>query len=225
MGREIHVRSHPSPIEHWRHLVEIAALIAAAAWAIYVFIYQEDIKPQNELPHFQPTVIVHHDSLAGGNEFVKVEFHLNNVSRVPISLAGIVVNVYGRKFGDKSGERIEVPLAGVSELNRTLVMSPQRLLYSYYDVWRPFGAPKDKAAELPAGRDFVESFAFGIKQRSFDLARVTYVICYSRPGDSSWPVYRQRLADGAYNFGGIELRAPNAGLFCGGQRRGEYFGL
>ena len=225
MGRELHVRSHPSPVEHWRHIVEIAALLGAAAWAIYVFIYQEDIKPQSELPHFQPTIVVHHDTIAGNKEFVKVEFHLNNYSRVPVSIAGIIVNVYGRRFGELPGERVEAPLAGVTELNRTLVLSPQTLLYSYYDVWRAFGAPNGKVADLPPGRDFVESFAFGIRQRSFDLARITYAICSFRPGNLKWSVYRRQSADGSYAFGGISVQAPPAGLSCGGQRRGEYFEL
>lgn len=34
-----HVYTHPGPVEHWRHLVEIIALIIAAAWGFYVFVY------------------------------------------------------------------------------------------------------------------------------------------------------------------------------------------
>ncbi len=224
MGRELHVHSHPSMVEHWRHLVEIVALIIAAAWAIYVFIYQEDIKPQSELPRFQPTVTVQHHAIDPDKEFVEVVFSLKNISGVPIFLDGLVVNVYGRRFADTSGERVESPLNGVTELNRTLLESRQTLLYSYYDVWHAFGAPKDKVAELLAGRDFVESFAFGIKQRSFDVARVTYTLCYSRLRDANWHVYRKQLPDHAYAFAGdAESRPP--GLFCPGQRRGEFFAL
>lgn len=43
-----HVYTHPSLVEHWRHLVEIVTLTVAACWGLYVFVYQERIKPASE---------------------------------------------------------------------------------------------------------------------------------------------------------------------------------
>jgi len=60
MGRELHVHSHPSRVEHWRHLVEIAALTVAAIWGFYVFVYQERIKPASEPAELQALVSLDH---------------------------------------------------------------------------------------------------------------------------------------------------------------------
>ncbi len=41
-----HVYTHPGPVEHWRHVVEIVALIIAAAWGFYVFVWSLDFAPR-----------------------------------------------------------------------------------------------------------------------------------------------------------------------------------
>lgn len=222
MSRELRIRSHLSPVERLRHIVEITAFIAAATWAVYVFVYQERIKPASEPPSFQTQVAVRREVLSATKEYVEVEIDLNNTSRTLASLSGLIVNAYGRTMASTASERIESPLDGVTELNRTLVLSPPTLLYSFYDTWHAFGAPASKVNVVSAGHDFRERLAFGIKPHSFDMLKVTYALCFSRPGDEQWPVRRVRDAEGAYHFAGIGPPAP-AGLICSGQRRGEYF--
>lgn len=224
MSRELRIRAQLSPEERWRHIVEIVALIGAAVWAIYVFVYQERIKPASEPPTFQPAVTVRHEVLSRAKEYVEVEIDLTNTSHVLASLNGLSLNVYGRTMASTPADRVESPLAGVTELNRTLVLSAPKLLYSFYDTWRPFGAPASKSALVPAGHDFRERIAFGVKPHAFDMLKVTYMVCFSRPGKKQWTVRRVQNADGAYNFGGIGPPPP-PNLICNWQRRGEYFAI
>ena len=221
VGRDLHVHSHPSGVEHWRHLVEIVALIGAATWAIYVFVYQERIKPAGEPPSLQPQVTVRREVLSATKEYVEVEIDLNNMSRTPAWLDGLSVNLYGRAMASTSSERIESPLVGITELNRTLVLSPPKLLYSFYDTWYGFGAPATKVAVIAAGLHFRERIAFGIEPRSFDILKVTYTVCFSRKGNERWVVHRVQDGEGAYQFAGIGPPAPE-NLICRAQRRGEY---
>lgn len=202
--------------------MEIGAFIAAAIWAIYVFIYQERIKPASEPPSFQPQITVRRELLSTRKEYVEVQVDLNNTSRNAASLDGLNVNVYGRAMASTSSERVESPLVGLEELNRTLVLSQPKLLYSFYDTWHAFGAPASKVAVVSGGHDFRERLAFGVKPRSFDMLKVTYTVCFSRPGDEQWAVHRIQDAQGAYHFAGIGPPPPQ-GLMCSGQRRGEYF--
>lgn len=222
MGREFHVRSHPSPIEHWRHLIEIVAFIVAALWAFYVFIYQERIKPASEELRMQPTVVVHHEMLASGREYVEVRLTLKNLSGVNAKLDGMIINIYGRKFADTPGEHIESALPGITELNRTLTLSNPTLLYSFYDTWEPFGAPPPKSGVIRAGEEFHEVIAFGIKPRSFDIAKINWMYCLSR-SNNTWQARRQQKPDGSYAFSNVPLHDLEPS--CGGQRRGEYFPL
>jgi len=166
---EYRVHNEPSRVEQWRHLVEIVALIGAAVWAVYVFVYQERLKPASEAPELQPSVAVHHEMVSGGNEFVKVDFDIKNDAHVPAMIDGLVVNVYGTRV----------------------------LLYSYFDVWKPFGAPASKRfSGFPPGQFFRESFVFGIKPGSYNVAKIVWTLCYSPDSDRVFGNARVRRGDG-----------------------------
>lgn len=220
MGRELHVHTHPSQPEIWRHGAEIAALVIAALWAFYVFIYQERIKPATALPEGQPTVTVHHELLSRSKEFVKVDFAIKNIGQAPFRLTGLIVNVYGIKFLDRSGDRVLVPIPGVFERSKALLATRPTLLYSFYDTWSGLGATK-KFGALLSGQEFTESFVFGIKPSSYDVAKAVWVFCWSRPGDQKWNVKRMTRADGSYWFDNTNY----SGLYCDHQRRGAYYPL
>lgn len=222
MSREFHVRTHPSRVEHWRYLIEIVALIIAALWGFYVFVYQERIKPANELPRTEPEVSLHREMLSPNREFVEVQLQIRNISGASVSLAGMIINVYGRRFGDANKRRVEIPLNGVAEYSTTLGLSPPVLLYSFYDVWYPFGAPPTKRNTIRGAESFDESLAFGIKPRQYDIAKVTWVYCYTQT-NHIWLVKRIQNRDGAYAFGNLDQTSP--GLTCPRQRRGEFFPL
>ncbi len=202
-------------------MVEIAALVVAAAWGFYVFVYQERIKPASELPILQPQLSVHHEMLSAQKEYVEVQFNLKNTSGASAELDGMVVTVYGRRMATTSSERIESPLPSITELNRTLTISAPTLLYSFYDSWTPFGASSKKAAILHGGSDFRERIAFGITPRFFGMLKITYAYCYSRPGSGPWPVHRTQRPDGSYFFSGISSTQLSSN--CHGQSLGEYF--
>jgi hypothetical protein len=225
MGQDLHVHTHPSRIEHWRHLVEIVALVTAAIWAFYVFIYQERIKPASAPPEVQPAISVEHTPLAGGKEFIKVSAVVKNPGEAPFSLAGMIVNVYGMRYGPSAGEHTEHPMNDITEYSRTLVPSQPALLYSFLDTWRGFGAQKTFGG-LSRNEEFTESFVLVTTQHAFDAAKVVWVICWSRPGAGPWPVTAEREADGSYWFGDA-LTAANikSGLYCAHQRRGDFFPL
>jgi len=79
---EYRVYSEPSPVEHWRHLVEIVALVTAAVWVFYVFVYRERIKPSGEPPRLEPVVSIVHEPLQGGKELVTIAATLKNSGRL-----------------------------------------------------------------------------------------------------------------------------------------------
>ncbi len=86
MGRELHVHSHPSRVEHWRHLIEIAALCIAAIWGFYVFVYQERIKPAGAPVELQTMVTLEHTTLRSNKEFIKVGVRMRNIGSTPLEL-------------------------------------------------------------------------------------------------------------------------------------------
>lgn len=224
VSRHIEVHSRPSAIEHWRHVAEIVALLIAALWGLYVFVYQERIKPAAAPLEIQPLVNVDHVALTGGKEFVKVDMSMKNIGVEPLQIDGLVINVFGIRYGQANGAHVEKPLPGVTELSQTLVPSSPKLLYSFYDTWIPFGAPKGPARIHPDGV-FDESFAFAIRSAQYDAAKVEWLVCWSALDNATWPVKQLRQPDGSYWMSIDSPTAPSNGLDCGRQRRGSYFPL
>lgn len=224
MGRELHVHSHPSRVEHWRHLIEIAALCIAAVWGFYVFIYQERIKPASEPAELQAIISVEHTPLKSEKEFIKVGVRMTNIGQAPLELAGLIVNVYGVKYSALEGEHVERPLNGIVEISRAFVPGNPSLQYTFADTWKAFGSPR-VAALLP-GAEFPETFVFAIPPRAFDVVKIDYMVCWARPRSKSWPVTVSRQRDGSFWFSGA-LSADNirSGLHCRYQLRGEYYAL
>src|SRR5215469_1106791 len=95
---EQHVYTHPSSVEHWRHLIEIVALSVAAIWALYVFVYQEQIKPAHLAASLEVMSRVSHTPMRGGSELITVELPERNIGSVPLQLDAAIVNVYGISF-------------------------------------------------------------------------------------------------------------------------------
>ena len=225
MARQIEVHSRPSTVEHWRHVAEIVALVVAALWGVYIFVYQERIKPASAPLEIQPTVNIDHATLSGGKEFVKLDLTMKNIGIEPLQIDGLVVNVYGIRYFQRAGQHIERPLNGIVELSKTLVPSSPSLLYSFYDTWKPFGTPKGPASIHPDGV-FDESLAFAIRSNEYDVAKVEWLICWSPIDDKTWTVSQDQQPDGSYWISVPENQlAPKGELICGRQRRGSYFSL
>lgn len=226
MNRELHVRSHPSVIEHWRHLVEIVALVIAAVWGFYVFVYQERIKPASIAPQLQPSVEVHHSALDRGREFVQVKIGMTHSGGAPLALAGMVVNVYGIRYGKSEAEHIETPMKGITEISYTLAPARPKLLYTFLDTWRGFGAQKGFGELAGDGQTFAETLSLVTQQYRYDAAKIEWQICWSRPGTKQWPVSAQRQPDGAFWFSSVNSGgALFPDLYCSFQRRGAFFPL
>ena len=214
MGRELHVHSHPSRVEHWRHLVEIAALTIAAIWGFYVFIYQERIKPAHEPAELQTIVSVDHTRLQSNKEFIKVGVRMKNIGRTPLELGGLIVNVYGVKYTSQTGEHVEKPLNGILEISHGFVPRDPSLQYTFADTWK---AP---SAEFP------ETFVFAISPGAFDFVKIDYMVCWARPRSKPWPVAVVHQPDGSFWFSGaISAENIHSGLLCHYQLRGEYYPL
>ena len=213
MGRELHVHSHPSPVEHWRHLIEIVAILAAAAWGLYVFVYQEHIKPANMLPDVQRIATVTHEPLPGNKEFVKVNIDMKNIGQTTAELGGLVVNVYGSRYTQHNGNTVHAPTPGLITRNLTLSKTKPVLLYSFFDVWRPLGDPRVFLVE--PGQVIEEPFDFAVQADRYNVVGLDMFFCYTRPGNTTWLVARENRADGSFwvHFSGPS-QTSHPGLMC-----------
>jgi hypothetical protein len=225
--REYKVHTKPSRVEHWRHLVEIVALITAAAWGFYVFVYQERIKPAGEPPRLQVSTNVTHEALQSGKELVTIKVTLKNTGSTDIAMATLLVNAYGIRYESEDAHVLQEihPAAEVTIENRGLRNANPTLLYSHLSLWTPFGMNL-RDLRLPISEELTFSQPFVIKRQAYETLRLTYAYCYQRSDDRAATTYTPgRAPDGAFDIRNV-LAADHvhAGLHCGGTLAylGEY---
>lgn len=223
---EYRVHTKPSPVEHWRHLVEIVALVTAAVWAFYVFVYQERIKPAGELPRFLVSATATHEPLQGGKELVTVNVSLKNVGTNDVAMAALIVNAYGVNYkSNATGAAQEIRAAsGVTIVNRGVRGSDPALLYSRLSLWQPLGSTR--TLRVPQGEDLPFSEPFVIPRGTYDTLRILYAYCSQRNDDTSASIYQpKRTPDGGFDVQDLMAASgAHAGLRCGGTSYyiGEY---
>ena len=207
-----HVYTHPGPVEHWRHLVEIVALIIAAAWGFYVFVYQERIKPSYEQPVLEFSVAVSHQPLHGDKELVSVMMPAKNIGPVPLQLDAVVVNIYGVRYTDRVTTQRNA--SGTLTLH-TLGRSPRALLATSMFRYQPFGGRV--YSSFAPGREKNPSIDFAVKRNAYDAVSVVYGFCYRRADDTRHFNYvPPKDRDGAYDQRALVALNDTMGTGCGG---------
>jgi hypothetical protein len=223
---EYRIHTKPSLVEHWRHLVEIVALITAAIWGFYVFVYQERIKPAGEPPRLQVSTSVTHEALQSGKELITIDVTLKNTGSTDISMGVLLVNAYGIRYErEDTRELYEIrPATGVTIENRGLRNAAPTLLYSHLSRWTPFGVAHD--LRLPIGEDLTFSQPFVIERQAYETLRLSYAYCYQRSDDrAATTSIPRRDQDGAFDIRNVlAANEVHAGLHCGGTLSylGEY---
>lgn len=222
MQQDVNFHSHPSRVEHWRHVIEIVAIVIAAVWAFYVFVYQERIKPATAAPELQHAISVEHNALSDGKEFVKIAVEFKNVGISMVQLDGVIVNVYGIHYGSRTARQSEQPLSGIDKTSFGLIASRPVPLYSFFDEWPSMGAHKPGAPVISPGTSWTESFAFAIHTGQFDAVNALFYSCVSRPTSNEWMSPEIRQADGTSMW---QLPKEHEGLDCSYQRSGLVYPL
>jgi hypothetical protein len=217
MSREVHVYSHGSALSKWRQIVEIAALIVAAIWAFYQFVYKERIKPASEAPNLQILRAATHETLPGHKELVTVIVTLKNLGSSPVAMGGLIVNAYGIRYSDRTGNAAPAErTTGLRTGNYGLVDSKPVLLYTYSAVWIPMGAQREFTI-LPLDT-FTIPMSFVIHSGSYDTLRLDFARCDQRADSTAVTHYVPRLLkDGGFDVASMIAQTnTHTGLQCGG---------
>jgi hypothetical protein len=206
-----HVHTHPSGAEYWRHVIEIVAFIVAAAWAFYVFIYQERIKPAETAPQQQFNIAISHQPVPSGSEFVSVNIEVRNVGTVPFKIAGYVVAAYGYHYVPKITQTVFRSMRrNVTTLRRTLAESAPDLLQSIYATFSSFGSNQPTALILPGG-NFSTHEGFGIPRNKYDAIFLKYKLCVVWADNTRvYNPHPYRDATGAYWFAYPPTNKPSS---------------
>ncbi|HZZ64608.1 MAG TPA: hypothetical protein VFE17_03850 [Candidatus Baltobacteraceae bacterium] len=218
-----HVYTHPSRVEHWRHVIEIAAFIIAAAWGLYVFVYQERIKPGAEAPNVDFSVHVQHDALIHNKELVTIQSTWHNKGLTPVQIDGYVLNVYGLRYAAGGKGLAEVPTReqlrpGTNKIvleSRAMTMR-QTLLQTFFIPWHAMGGQFDET--IDPGDTTASPIVFAVPSGVYEAVSVWYAMCYRRADDGRRAIITPaRNPDGSFDIFSVETAetaAFHSGRHC-----------
>lgn len=205
-----HIYTHPSRVEHWRHLIEIVALIIAALWGFYVFIYQERIKPAGEPPNLDSHLDVHHENLIGNRELVRVSLAWRNQGSAAAQIDGYAINTYGLTFGDfgdkmRSVQYGALPTDGKhshTDMQSRGMPVHRTLIQTLYVPYAPLGG--NFHSRILPGTSTSASTELIIPRGRFAAVENEYIFCVRREDDTrATKVQATRLGDGRFNLASL----------------------
>ncbi|MBV8197368.1 MAG: hypothetical protein JO263_04485 [Candidatus Eremiobacteraeota bacterium] len=130
MSREFRVHSIPTRAEQVRIIVEVVAILAAGAWALYTFVYEQRIKPLAEAPSFSIATLVEQSAPTNGVVFVTVHKRLENTGNVGIDVAAEALSVYGEQIAKRTQRESRTESATRAQVTADVPRRKVALLFS-----------------------------------------------------------------------------------------------
>lgn len=199
---------HRSRLRELRDLAEVIAIIAAGTWALYIFVYEQRIKPGLQ----QPSAVIYADVrsfVSGGKQFIVITRHFGNVGDVTIDVAAEAMSVYGETLVRRKRPSAIARFKSEGEIRADLVRSGTSLLFTYYRLRAgAIGGEPNGHILLRPHSSFAERYVVVVPAGEFQMVRVrTDDVTYKVPSTQR---IRVRVAREA--LGGFVLRESSVGL-------------
>ncbi|HZV76279.1 MAG TPA: hypothetical protein VFF63_00815 [Candidatus Babeliales bacterium] len=196
-GRKTHgdAAAGPHATTILRDVVEVVAIVAAGAWAFYVFIYQNRILPSFAEPDVNITASMQRLSERNGLIAVGLRTAYRNVGSVKAHFTGIAVNVYGQRItpSEPRVTRESAPLA--YDFEGFYRIGPRVPVYAYAYVTQ-LGNPKTgQDIEIDPGTMFENYRTFYVPQGRFQMLTVCIDAPFTKYENKTVPTH---LAVGPY---------------------------
>jgi hypothetical protein len=200
------VRPEPRDIriieDRWatfRHIVEAIAIVAAGAWAFYVFVYQEKIKPQSQPASLSIDVSMYEISHTARLDIVGIKLEFRNSGQTEIDVAADGFSVWGERFGDRVAERRrELPF--YSGFARDLAIESKTVVRSSMELrdMAVGGYPGNHIIMEPADLETLV-YTIVIPHDAYDLLYARVIAVPLKTSQvSKIPVGVKRESDGSY---------------------------
>ena len=180
-----------------RDAVEIVAIVAAGAWAFYVFAYENRIKPSFASPevNFQASL----QRLGEKNGLIAVRLHqgIRNIGTVEAYFVGVVVNVYGERVNRSAGRIAPPPAAPTYRYAAFYRTTPEDAVYSLGYITRMGDPSSSQITELQPGDTIENDYTFYVPTGRYDVLTVEINGVFTKYGDALIPAHLERSPQGA----------------------------
>jgi hypothetical protein len=208
--RRLHVRNA-------RDVIEVFAILLAGAWALYVFVYENNVRPTLAPPSPVFTVEMHHVGNDGPLAVVRIDETIHNVGTVRVHFTGYSVTVFGMRIRPQAHPEVTT-LASDGGTNYVYSDFGVRHVVYRYVMLTTLGdakSPKDLFVEPGANVSFSDEFY--VPRSDFDRLQAWLVGAFTKndnhPVPTSIAFGRTGLPDFKSNDPDLEIyKVPIAQL-------------
>jgi hypothetical protein len=180
-----------------RDVVEIVAILAAGAWAFYVFAYENRIKPSWANPQVNFSASLQRLGERNGLIALRLHQRLHNFGTVPAHFLGVAINVYGERVSSASARR--TPAAPGTTYNYKAFFQTTREdpVYSLAYVTSLGDPTSTQITKLDPGDTLENDYTLYVPRGRYDLLTVEISGVFTKSEGTVVPTRIERSARGA----------------------------
>jgi hypothetical protein len=165
-----------------RDVVEIAAILAAGIWALYVFAYEQRIKPASEPPSLVLTGSLHR--LGAHNGLIRLSMNatiLNN-GHTNASLIATSFAADGLRYTANAVPTTDRSIDGLTTYERDGRVASRTLVFRIIELTRQVSPKHSTSFTLSPGQTVPYSAIFVVKSGEFDSISLYGSLAYTKNG-------------------------------------------
>lgn len=184
-----------------RDVVEIVAILAAGIWALYVFAYEQRIKPANEPPSLLVAGSLHR--VGERNGLVQVGFNgsVRNTGHTDVAIVALGISANGVRYTANGTPLLNHASPGLTLYQRDARVSSRVPVYRQIELTRFVDKRYGGGITVSPGEAVPFSGIFIVKRAEFDAITLYGSIAYAKVGiDGGYPTKISFTPDGAIEF-------------------------
>lgn len=173
-------RERNEPLGTLRDAVEIVAIVAAGFWALYVFAYEQRLKPASEPPSLRLTGSLYKLGTRNGLLQLAIKATISNNGSTDAALIATGFTAVGLRYARNGTSTVDRSIQGLTVYQRDAHVASRTLIYRTVEMTRLASPKYSGAFTLHPGQELPYSEIFAIKAGEFDAVALYGSIAYSK---------------------------------------------
>ncbi|HEX4013143.1 MAG TPA: hypothetical protein VHX17_04530 [Candidatus Cybelea sp.] len=180
-----------------RDVVEIVAILAAGAWAFYVFAFENRIKPSWANPQVNFAASLQRLGERHGLIALRLHQRLHNFGTVPAHFLGLAIDVYGERVSPTNARQVPPPSSTTYNYKAFFATTREDPVYSLAYVTSLGDAASTQVTKLDPGDTLENDYTFYVPRNRYDLLTVEISGIFTKYEGSLIPTRIVRSPQGA----------------------------
>ncbi|MFZ1018640.1 MAG: hypothetical protein WAN39_12305 [Candidatus Cybelea sp.] len=173
-------RERNEPLGTLRDAIEIVAIVAAGLWALYVFAYEQRLKPASEPPSLRLTGSLHKVGTHNGLVQLAVKATITDNGSTDATLIATGFTAVGLRYAPNSTPAVDRSIEGLTTYQRDARVASRTVIYRTVEMTRLVSPKYSSSFTLQPGQEVPYSAIFAIKAGEFDAVALYGSIAYSK---------------------------------------------